>query len=137
MLIYATPTQFVDYTHQPGPDNLEVLLREASILVAEACLADVYDTTPDGLPTHAWKLGALRDATCAQAAFWAQHDIDPTAGRAGLAEVVTASSIDGASVSTNAGDLEAAKAESVDGLIPSALRILRVAGLASNLVRSW
>ncbi|AOD23813.1 hypothetical protein IM25_21360 [Rhodococcus sp. p52] len=137
MLIYATPTDYEEWTGSPPPHNGSVLLREASGLVADACVADVYDTDSNGLPTNPWKLGALRDATCAQAAFWAQHGIDPTAGRAGMAEVVTASSIDGASVSTNAGELEAAKAESLDGLIPSAVRILRTAGLGSNLVRSW
>ncbi|WP_371053659.1 hypothetical protein [Rhodococcus gordoniae] len=137
MLIYATPTDYAEWVGSPPPHNGSVLLREASGLVADACIADVYDTDSNGLPTSTGHRDALRDATCAQAAFWAQHGIDPTAGRAGMAEVVTASSIDGASVSTNAGELEAAKAESLDGLIPSAVRILRTAGLGSNLVRSW
>lgn len=136
-LIYATAVDLADWTKTPAPDNADILLREASILVADACLADIYDTTPDHMPTDPSLRDAMRDATCAQAAFWAQHGIDPTAGRAGMTEVVTASSIDGASVSTNAGELEAAKAESLDGLIPSAVRILRTAGLGSNLVRSW
>lgn len=137
MLIYATLTDYEEYTGSPAPHNGSILLREASGLVADACLADVYSTNSDGLPTGTFHRDAMRYATCTQAAFWAQHGINPAAGRGGMAEVVTASSIDGASVSTNAGELEAAKAESVDGLIPSAVRILRFAGLASNMVRSW
>lgn len=137
MLIYATPAELTTWMGRDAPDNATTLLWEASTLVADACLADIYDTTPDRMPTDQGLRDAMRDATCIQAAFWAAHGIDPAKGRAGMTEVVTASSIDGASVSTNAGELEAAKAESLDGLIPSALRILRQAGLGSNLVRSW
>lgn len=136
-LIYATAVDLADWTKTPAPDNADTLLREASILVADACLADIYDTTPDRMPTDQSLRDAMRDATCVQAAFWAEHGIDPAKGRAGMDEIVVSSSIDGASETTNAGELEAAKASSMDGLLPTALRLLRFAGLASNAVRSW
>ena len=137
MPIYADSDDLTDWTKAPAPANADTLLREASILVADACLADVYTTSNDQMPTDPALRDAMRDAACVEAAFWAVHGIDPAKGRAGMAEVVTASSIDGASVSTNAGELEAAKAWSLDSLVPSALRLLRFAGLASNAVRSW
>ena len=137
MLTYATAADLLAWTKKSAPPNADILLREASILVADACLADIYEVDEVGLPTTPQYVDAMRDATCAQAGFWADHGIDPTKGRAGLSEVVTSSSIDGASVSTNAGELETAKASSFDGLVPTAMRLLRFAGLASNAVRSW
>ena len=137
MLIYATPAELATWMGRDAPDNATTLLREASALVADACLADIYDTDLDGYPTNSTYRDAMRDATCIQAEFWAAHGIDPAKGRAGMAEVVTSSSIDGASVSTNAGELESAKAWSLDSLVSSSLRLLRFAGLASNAVRSW
>ncbi|KHJ74659.1 hypothetical protein [Rhodococcus sp. Chr-9] len=137
MLIYATPAELTTWMGRDAPDNATTLLREASTLVADACLADIYDTTPDRMPTDQSLRDAMRDATCIQAAFWAAHGIDPAKGRAGMDEIVVSSSIDGASETTNAGELEAAKASSMDGLVPTALRLLRFAGLASNAVRSW
>lgn len=137
MLIYATPTDYTEWANAPAPHNAEILLREASGLVADATEADVYDTTPTGLPSGSAVRDAFREAACEQARYWATHNIDPAAGAAGMDEVVTASSIDGASVSTNAGEIAAAKAASTSALVPSALRILKRAGLASNLVRSW
>lgn len=137
MLVYATPAQLATWTGQPAPDNAAALLREASILVGSACRCDVYDTIPSGLPSDPDLLDAMRDATCAHAALWDRLGIDPTAGKAGLAATVTSSSIDGASVSTNAGELAAEAARSLDALCLSAYRILRNAGLASSAVQSW
>lgn len=137
MLIYADSDDLTDWTKAPAPANADILLREASILVADACLADIYDTTPDHMPTDPSLRDAMRDATCVQAAFWADNGINPTKGRAGMDEIVVSSSIDGASETTNAGELEAAKASSMDGLVPTALRLLRFAGLASNAVQPW
>lgn len=135
--VYATTGDLETWTGNPAPDNAAALLREASTLVASAIIADVYPTTATGLPSETGKRTAVREATCQQAGYWARHNIDPTAGTAGLDEVVTASSIDGASVSTNAEELAAEKAASVEGLTSSALRILRLAGLGSSWVDSW
>lgn len=136
-LIYATVDDLAAWTDTTPPGDADVLLREASTLVQAACLADLYDTDPDGYPTDATLRDAMRDATCAQVVFWAVHGIDPTAGAAGLDAVVTSSGIDGASVSTNAADLAESKTASLGGVVPTASRILRFAGLASNWVRSW
>ncbi|WP_027503243.1 hypothetical protein [Rhodococcus sp. UNC363MFTsu5.1] len=137
MLVYATPAQLATWTGQPEPDNATILLREASILVASACRCDVYDTIPSGLPADDDLVEAMMQATCAHAAQWDRLGIDPAAGPGGLPEKITASSIDGASVSTNAGELAAEAARSLDTLCPSAYRILRLAGLASSAVQSW
>jgi len=136
VLVYATPDDLHDWTQQPPPANAAVLLREASILVADAIGGDLYDVASTGLPAQSRQRDAVRDATCAQAGYWAVNSIDPAKGRAGMELVVTSSGIDGASVSTNAVDLEQAKADSLDALTPSAYRILRQAGMASAWVGS-
>lgn len=132
MPIYATAADLETWTGRAAPSNADILLREASGMVADAIAADIYEVTATGLPLDPTLRTALKEATCQQAGFWSRHSIDPTAGRAGLDAVVTASSIDGASVSTNAGELAAQKAASVDGLTEAALRILRRAGLATS-----
>ncbi|NKU14721.1 hypothetical protein GS928_16305 [Rhodococcus hoagii] len=136
MLVFATEDQLSSWMGTPGPLNAGVLLREASILVRDACKADVFDILPNGLPEDDDKREALQDATCAQAAVWAATDVNPTAGAGGLAREVVSSGIDGASVSYNTASTDSAKAASIGALCPSAYRILRNAGLASPAVQS-
>ncbi len=62
MLVYADSDDLADWTKKPAPDNADILLREASILVADACLADLYDTDSTGLPPRT-QLCATRCAT--------------------------------------------------------------------------
>lgn len=140
---YATSADLTAWTGTDAPDNVAVLLREASALVAEVTRLAVYDTDDAGLPTNDPVSVALRDATCAQAALWAATGIDPLTGAVGAASnaasgVVSSSSIGGASVSyavaADAADLRVA---AVDSLTPSALRILRAAGLLSTAVASY
>ncbi|MBM4489373.1 hypothetical protein GS905_11850 [Rhodococcus hoagii] len=136
MLVFATEDQLSSWTGAPSPLNASILLREASILVRDACKADVFDILPNGLPEDDDKREALQDATCAQAAVWAATDVNPTAGAGGLAREVVSSGIDGASVAYNTASTDAAKAASIGTLCPSAYTILRSAGLASSAVQS-
>lgn len=136
MLIYADTGDLETWTGETAPDNAATLLREASILVGSACRADLYDTLPSGLPADDALADAMRDACCAHAGYWAANGIDPAKGADGIPIVVTASSIDGASVSTNGGDKAAEALASLSKLRPNALTILRLAGLASSWVQS-
>ncbi|MFC9514388.1 hypothetical protein ACFTSD_01515 [Nocardiaceae bacterium NPDC056970] len=136
MLVFATEDQLAEWSGQPVPSKARVLLREASILVRNACKADVFDTLPNGMPADDDKRIAMQEATCSQAVVWAATGVDPTAGAGGLAREVVSSSIDGASVSYNTANTDSAKATSIDSLCPSAHQILRIAGLSSAAVRS-
>lgn len=137
MQILATPTDLQTYTGATPPTNATVLLREASLLVLGACQADVYCHDENGLPTLARLLTAMTDATCAQAEAWDAAGINPVAGRGSQATQVTSSSIDGASLSFDTQLTASDRAAAVDSLCPSALRILRMEGLASLSVISW
>lgn len=136
MLILATPDELATWMGSPAPDDAAVLLREASSRVSDACQCDIYDTQSNGKPSDPDLVEAMMEATCAQAELWSLTGVNPAAGAGGLASQVVSSSIDGASLNTNAATLDSAKAESIDGLGASALRILRLVGLASNSVKS-
>ena len=137
MRIYATPAELPTWMGRDAPDNATMLLREASVLVADACLADIYEVDDTGMPTSQTYRDAMRDATCAQAGHWAASDTDPTKGAGGQEPRMTVSAIDGASVSYDTHLTAPDRLNSVKFLHPTAMRILRFAGLASNAVRSW
>lgn len=141
MLILATPDDLIDWTGGPYPENApapaKTLLRSASSRVMAACRCDIYDTQPNGLPSDDDKRIAMKEAACAQAEQWAELGVNPAAGAGGLAVQVVSSSMDGASIATTAGTVDAAKAAALDGLCDLAVQILRDAGLASSSVISW
>lgn len=136
MLVFATEDQLAEWSGEPPPMNARVLLREASILVRDACRADVFDVLPNGLPEDDDKREALQDATCAQAAAWAATGDDPLKGPGGQEPRMTLSGIDGAQVSFDTYLTAGDRAKSLTQLCASAYRILRAAGLASSAVRS-
>jgi hypothetical protein len=76
-LIYATRQQLLDYTpaeHKtkvPAEPEATRLLTAASKEVLLATRTAIYATDTDGYPTASATLQALRDATCAQALWWA------------------------------------------------------------------
>lgn len=134
MLTYAEPHDLAD--HMPEvPDDAEVLIRFASMLVRKATRFDVYDTTPAGMPDDPWIIEAFRDATCVQAAMWATNSINPAAGSAGVEGGVESSSIAGGTVKYDTSHVDAARS-SVDALCPMALEVLRAEGLAGYGVAS-
>ena len=134
MLVYADEADLSTHVAEL-PDNADTLLRFASVLVRRATRFDVYDVTPAGMPDDPWVIDAFRDATCVQAAMWAQNGIDPSSGAAGVDGGVESSSIAGGTVKYDTSHVDAARA-SVDTLSPLALAVLRAEGLASHGVAS-
>lgn len=122
MLIYAAPEDM------PGrPDNAEDVLLLASRLVYEATVTAFYRTTTDGMPADPAVRDLLRRATIAQAAHWADLDIDPTQGAAGVTSKrqATSKSIGSASVSYQAGSTsEQDQVAALTTLCPIAVAIL-------------
>ncbi|WP_313816351.1 hypothetical protein [Citricoccus sp.] len=137
---YATEADLTEWTGAEAPANAVVLLRSASTLVEQATRNAVYGTFTDGMPSQSRVIDAFRDATCAQASFWAANGLDPAAGS--LSEqstrVASSKSIKGASVSYDAGDTAATKAARVAALstlCEEAFGILDHAGLITAAVR--
>ena len=139
MIVYATHTDLTSWIGAPQAESeVKGHLRAASVLVRDACVNDLYDITPAGLPSDPDLAEALVEATCAQAEIWLALGVDPVAGAAALEAEVTKSSIDGASIEVDASvsaAATAAKVASLDCLAPIALSILRAVGLASAAVR--
>lgn len=132
MLTYATVDDLTVWTGQIAPDNATQLLRSASGLVRRSTVTAIYTAAPSGAPSDPDVAEAFRDATCAQAAFWAVAGIDPAAGQVGAASerLVSASSIGGAAVTYGtAGDVAAAKTAALDELCNEAAFILAEAGM--------
>lgn len=134
MLTYAEPHDLADHMVEV-PDDAEVLIRFASMLVRKATRFDVYDTTPAGMPDDPWIIEAFRDATCVQAAMWATNSINPAAGSAGVEGGVESSSIAGGTVRFDTSHTDHART-SIDALCPMALEVLRAEGLAGYGVAS-
>ncbi|MFD6400818.1 hypothetical protein [Nocardia sp. NPDC060249] len=139
MLTYAEPDDFADGWLTELPDNATAvrLIRYASQLVRYATRLDLYDTYPSGLPVDLDIAEAMRDATCAHAAMWHLAGIDPAAGTVGREIAIASQTADGGSV-TYAGHIGLDEIErSLSALSPTALRILRNAGLASTRPITW
>ena len=137
MLILATTDELTTWMEAPAPDNATVLLREASGLVSDACKCDIYDTQSNGKPSDPDLVEAMMEATCAQAEAWASAEMDPTKGPGGQAPRLTTSAIDGASLSYDTYLTAPDRNDWVKYIAPNALRVLRLAGLASGQVQSW
>lgn len=126
-LTYATAGEFMaalpdDVTI---PADIPTLLTYASRLVRAATKTAIYDTTSTGAPTDPDVAAAFRDATVAQAVFWASAGVDPSRGILGLPVMTGGSSIGSARIDR----LDAApKADairgSLDSLTPSAAAYL-------------
>lgn len=81
MLQYATADELGD--HSPSldpPDDVDRMLRSASLLVTHAVRFARYTTQPSGLPADAELVEALRDATCEQVTAWVRAGVDPALG---------------------------------------------------------
>ena len=137
MLILATADELATWMDSPAPDNASVLLREASGLVSDACKCDIYDTQANGKPSDPDLVEAMMEATCAQAEAWAAADMDPTKGPGGQAPRLTTSAQDGSSLSFDTYLTAPDRNDWVKYICPGAVRILRLAGLASGQVQSW
>lgn len=72
--IYATAADLAAYTGATAPADADALLAKASRFL-DAAVFRLCWYIPDpatGMPTDAVVIAALRDATCAQAAWWTQ-----------------------------------------------------------------
>lgn len=122
------------------PANVDRWISIASGLVADAVALSVYVPDPlTGLPSSAPHQAAMRDAVCAQVAWWIVTGADPTgAGDSAAGVVVTAKSLTPVgSVSYDAQaarEAAAARKASAQYLCGEAWGILRRAGLARSVV---
>jgi hypothetical protein len=101
MPVYATVDELTGWLGDYPPVNADVLLARASLIVDQLLVGAVYPTDVAGLPTEAATVAALRDAACAQVAWWVSaqpvpedsrlrdtpRDATPVAGVAPRAEV--------------------------------------------------
>ncbi|MBF6358197.1 hypothetical protein IU449_27245 [Nocardia higoensis] len=139
MLVYAQPDDLMSGWLDEPPTTAVATraIRYASILVRTATRCDHYEVSPAGAPTEPDVIEAMRDATCAHAAMWITAGINPAAGSAGREIGIASQSADGGSV-TYADSVTAEEVEvSLRRLIPTALDILRNAGMASTRPDTW
>jgi hypothetical protein len=70
---YATVDDLVPAYMAVAPADVDLLLARASRAVDQALLTAVYPVDDAGLPTEQKHIVALREATCEQAAAWAEE----------------------------------------------------------------
>ncbi|MDQ1053176.1 hypothetical protein QE394_001104 [Arthrobacter sp. SORGH_AS 212] len=134
MKVYATEAELSEWmTPATVPANAAALLRSASGLVRSSTKMATYGTDADGYPTNTALRTAFRDATTAQAQYWADLGIDPSKGAAGVAPLAASKSIGGASINYSVYATTAeARAGAAGVLGPDAFYILEEAGLLSG-----
>jgi uncharacterized protein YciI len=76
VLVYATASDYVDYTRKPAPADIEGELERASERIDELLTVAVYRTDESGMPSEPDERQAIQRATCAQAA-WSLATGDP------------------------------------------------------------
>lgn len=139
MLTYAVPDDLMDgwLVEEPETAVATRAIKFASQLVRTATRCDHYEVDPAGLPTEPDVIEAMRDATCAHAAMWIEAGINPAAGTLGREIGIASQSADGGSVTYSDAITAEEVAASLKALTPTALDILRSAGLASSRPDTW
>lgn len=85
---YATIGDFARYTGQPAPDDFDQsLLVRASRRIDRVLIGAIYPVDDAGMPTDPPVIEALRDATCALAAWWDEQGETGSGATAELSEV--------------------------------------------------
>src|SRR5690606_31043905 len=108
------------------------LLIRASIVIDGLTVTAVYDVDEDGYPTDLDVADALRDATCAQAAWF--DETGDTSGVAGRFNSLSLGSFSGSGGGTgSASNTSAAESR----LSPEAVQILQNAGLTNQAPSAW
>lgn len=125
-MTYATVSDLELYL-TPVPDNAEVLLDRASVLVRQATLTAVYAVDDAGMPVDEQVADAFRRAVCEQVAAWAASGEDGT----GVAAQYASVSIGSVSLSRAAG-LGGGGPAAGATLAPQAWMILYQAGLVTR-----
>lgn len=142
MLMYATTTDLAapPWNLADTPDNADLLLTRASLLVRKATRAARYDVDGAGKPSDPDVLQAFTAATCSQVQTWVAAGIDPsTVGLATDAGLVASKSRGDRSISftqVSAG-VAAARSEAAKCLDQAAMDILAVAGLLDGQPSTW
>jgi len=133
---YATASDLAAWTQAPAPANADQILRACTGLVLDATEEAYYTTDPTtGMATDTQILGAMRDATCIQAAAWIALNIDPATGGVLTQSLRTSKKIGTAQVTFDVADTAAAAAArqaAYTGLVPAALAHLRRYNLIGN-----
>jgi hypothetical protein len=121
---YATTGDLARYLGTAPPAGPRRLLVQATRRIDELLIAAVYRVDDDGMPTDPDHVAALRDATCAQAAWF--DEIGDEQG-SGIAERYTSVRIGDVQLTGPGSSTESSRS---DGrFAPDAVRILRLAGL--------
>lgn len=130
---YAEPTDLAAWTNEDAPANAVPLLRSATILVARACQLDPYAALPIGETGD-----ALRDATCAQAAYWAANGVDPMqGGYVETARLVQSAKVLSGEYRTDASTQAKQAAAAVDGLCAESRALLDAVNLIWTAVPAF
>ena len=132
--LLATPGDLATWISDAAPNNALALLRSATTLVLDATEGAYYSVDVlTGLATDAQVLGAMRDATCIQAAAWNAIGYDPLAGGIVTALVKSSKKIGSASFSIAGADTAAASQAGASGqLVPEAMKKLQQNNLVGN-----
>lgn len=136
-LTYATPDDMAAWTGGVAPVNATQLLRSASLLVRRFTETAFYTTDTTGLPTDAGILQSFKDATTAQAAFWAASNIDPASAGFATSGILSSKKIGSASLTydvAGAGSVQAfnERRRMASSLCDEAVNILQQAALFTN-----
>jgi hypothetical protein len=145
VLTYATIDDLEAWVQADVPDNADLLIRSASMLVRRATASSYYDADTAGKPSDVDIAQAFSDATCAQVACWIALDINPAGGAAGAVGVtgaVTRSQLLSGEVmydtaAQTGAAVVAAKMATVDDLCSESVEILRQAELLGSGVWTY
>lgn len=129
MRLYATEAELADWLGAEAPANAGALLRSASSLIRAETRSARYVTDTDGYPADTALRTVFREAVCAQAAYWADHKVDPSLGKAGVTPPAVSKSIGSASITYGQ---PTAGAQDMLGLAPDAYYLLSESGLLSG-----
>lgn len=125
---YASADDLANWGEAPVPDNVDQLLRSATLLIAKAINENPYTVTADQ---------PRKDATTAQAAAWVGSGLDPASLPAGVSSsITTAKSIGTASITYSAPSV-AEREAALRALAPDAYNILYVTGLLVVPLPVW
>lgn len=124
--IYATPGDYAEWTGEPALEaEVAPMLRRASALVDNLIMTARYRTDAEGMPTEERVREALRDATCAVVAWWAETG-DASGASGQYASVSLGSLSLERTPGTHPGDAQAGR------VAPEAVQVLATAGLLSQ-----
>ncbi|KQR97691.1 MAG: hypothetical protein J0I33_07750 [Microbacterium ginsengisoli] len=126
----AESTDLTNWTGDAAPSNADAILRSCTTLVLEAVQGVICDVDPStGLATDPVIAGALRDATCIQAAAWIALGIDPaTGGIVQASKNARSKGIGSARIEYSDAEVQAvaaARAAAYSGLVPEATSYLQ------------